>query len=140
MVEALSTPFRDPNVKAVFDSYPAKMRAALLTLRETILSTAAETDGVGKLTETLKWGEPAYLPVKPGIGTTIRINALKGSTERYAMFVNCQTTLVANFRELYGDVFEFEGKRALILNASKKLPDKALRHCIALALTYHARK
>ena len=82
MVEALSTPFRDPNVKAVFDSYLAKMRAALLTLRETILSTAAETDGVGKLTETLKWGEPAYLPVKPGIGTTIRINALKGSTER----------------------------------------------------------
>ena len=140
MVEALSTPFRDPNVKAVFDSYPAKMRAALLTLRETILSTAAETDGVGKLTETLKWGEPAYLPVKPGIGTTIRINALKGSTERYAMFVNCQTTLVANFRELYGDVFEFEGTRALILNAGKKLPDKALRHCIALALTYHARK
>ena len=140
MVEALSTPFRDPNVKAVFDTYPAKMRAALLTLRETILSTAAETDGVGKLTETLKWGEPAYLPVKPGIGTTIRINALKGSTERYAMFVNCQTTLVANFRELYGDVFEFEGTRALILNAGKKLPDKALRHCIALALTYHARK
>ena len=140
MAETLSKPFRDANVKAVFDAYPTTLRAPLLKLRELILSTAEETDGVGKLTETLKWGEPAYLPVKPGIGTTIRINALKGSTDRYAVFVNCQTTLVANFRELYADAFEFEGKRALILNAGKKVPDKALRHCIALALTYHARK
>ena len=133
------TPFRDPNVKAVFDDYPAKLRSPLMGLREMILKTAVETDGVGKLVETLKWGEPAYLPAKPGIGTTIRINALKGSADRYAMFVNCQTTLVATFRELYTDIFEFEGKRALILNVGKRLPAKALQHCIALALTYHLR-
>jgi hypothetical protein len=140
VVEAVSAPFRDPKVKAVFDAYPAGLRAPLLNLRELILSTAAETEGVGKLTETLKWGEPAYLPVKPGIGTTVRINALKGSKDRYALFVNCQTTLVATFREHYADAFEFEGKRALILCAGKRVPEIALRHCIALALTYHARK
>ena len=88
----------------------------------------------------MKWGEPAYLPAKPGIGTTIRINALKGSKDRYALFVNCQTSLVADFRELYGDAFAFEGKRALIFDAGKKVPEEALKHCIALALTYHARK
>ena len=137
---ATVTRFVDPAVAAAFDAYPARMRAPLLKLRELILATAAETAGVGKLIETLKWGEPAYLPSKPGIGTTVRINALKGSTDRYAMFVNCQTTLVATFRELYADVFEFEGKRAVILKAGQKLPDKAVKHCIALALTYHARK
>lgn len=136
----MSTPFRDSNVKAVFDAYPAKLRAPLLKLREMILATAAATEGVGKLTETLKWGEPAYLPIRPKTGTTIRINALKGTTDRYALFVNCQTTLVATFRELYGDAFEFEGERAVILNARKSFPDKALKHCIALALTYHLRK
>lgn len=136
----MSAPFRDPKVKAVFEAYPAGLRAPLLRMRDMILSTAAETEGVGRLTETLKWGEPAYLPVKSGIGTTIRINALKGSKDRYAMFVNCQTTLLANFRERYADAFEFEGQRALILRAGKRVPDKALRHCIALALTYHARK
>jgi Domain of unknown function (DU1801) len=140
MVEVVSAPFRDPKVKAVFDAYPAKLRAPLMALREMILNTAAQTDGVGKLTETLKWGEPAYLPVKSGIGTTVRINALKGSTDRYAMFVNCQTTLVADFRELYADTFELEGRRAVILKVGQRLPGKALRHCIALALTYHARK
>lgn len=136
----MSAPFRDPKVKAVFEAFPGSLRAPLLKLRELILSTAAETEGVGRLTEKLKWGEPAYLPLKPGIGTTIRINALKGSRDRFAMFVNCRTTLVANFRELYADAFEFEGKRALILRAGKRVPDKAIRHCIALALTYHARK
>ena len=136
----MSAPFRDANVKVVFDAYPLKLRTPLLKLRELILSTSAETDGVGKLTETLKWGEPAYLPTKSGIGTTIRINALKGARDRYAMFVNCRTTLVAEFRELYGEAFAFEGKRALILSVGTKVPEKALRHCIALALTYHARK
>ena len=134
------TAFANSGVKAAFDAYPPKLRAPLLKLREIILETAAETPGVGKLTETLKWGEPAYLPIKRRTGTTIRINALKGTTDRYAMFVNCQTTLVANFREMYPKTFTFEGNRALILNADVKLPDQALRHCIALALTYHLHK
>lgn len=58
----MSAPFRDPKVKAVFDAFPAGLRAPLLKLR------------------------------------------------------------------------------ALILSVKKRVPDKALRHCIALALTYHARK
>ena len=136
----MSKHFSDPKVQAAFDACPVKLRVPLLMLREFILTTAAETSGVGKLIETLKWGEPAYLPAKPHVGTTIRINAVKGSSDRYALFFNCQTNLVANFRELYPDAFAFEGNRALILRAGKKLPEKAVKHCIALALTYHARK
>jgi hypothetical protein len=136
----VTTPFGDPKVKAAFDAHPVRLRSPLLKLREIIFRTAAETPGVGKLTETLKWGEPAYLPLKPKIGTTVRINALKGSRDRYGAFFHCQTTLVATFRERYPDAFVFEGNRALVFTAGKDVPAEAFKHCIALALTYHARK
>jgi hypothetical protein len=44
----------DAAVAAVFETYPAAMRARLLRLRELIIETAAATMGVGALEETLK--------------------------------------------------------------------------------------
>ncbi len=99
--------------------------------------TAAETEGVGEIVETLKWSQPSYLTVKPKSGTTIRIDA---HGDGYAMFVNCKTTLVDTYRELYGDVLKFEGTRAVVFSANEELPEAEVRHCIALALTYHKRK
>jgi hypothetical protein len=136
----LERPFGDVRVRAAFDSYPDGLRADLLALRALILATARETEGVGALVETLKWGQPAHLPARPGIGTTIRIDVVKGEPARYAMYVHCQTTLMASFRERYGDAFAFEGNRALIFARGARVPRAALRHCIAMALTYHARQ
>ncbi len=132
-------PFGEPNVKAVFDAYPAGLRAQLLKLRQLIFVTAAETDDVGELVETLKWGQPAYLTERPRTGSTIRIDAVKGQAKSYAMYFHCQTTLVSTFRELYSDNFVFQGKRALLFSLDDKIPQDALKHCIALALTYHSR-
>jgi uncharacterized protein DUF1801 len=132
-------PFASRDVKAVFDAYPEKVRASLLKLRELILTAAAETTGVGPLTEALKWGEPAYLPATPRVGTTVRIHALKGARDKYAAFFHCQTTLIATFRERYSDQFVFEGDRAIVFSAGAKVPEAAFKHCVALALTYHLR-
>jgi hypothetical protein len=134
-----SSSFKDPAVKAKFDVYPPPLKSALLDLRRLIYAAAEETDAIGELTETLKWAQPAYLPKRPNIGTTVRIDALKGSSNRFAMFFHCQTTLVPTFRELYGDLFAFEGNRAVLFTVGKKPPEKALKHCIAMALTYHIR-
>ncbi len=128
----------DPAVKAVFDAYPLAVRARLLKLRALIFAAAKASD-VGALTETLKWGQPAYLPKAARTGTTIRIDALKGSDGKVAMFVPCQTALIASFRERYGDQFAFEGNRAIVFSPGLKVPEKALSHCIAMALTYHKR-
>lgn len=128
------------DANALIRAHPKATRDALLALRKLILATAAETQGIGKLVETTKWGEPAYLPKAPRVGTTVRINALKGSPDRVAMFFNCQTTLVASFRERYAGMLEFEGNRAIVLPVAKALPVKVLKHCIAMALTYHRRK
>ena len=59
-------------VAQVFEDYPATVRQRLLALRELILQTAATTAGVGKLEETLKWGEPAYVTAESKGGSTIR--------------------------------------------------------------------
>lgn len=133
------SPFKEPRVKSVFALYPATLRNKLMELRQLIIDTARDSDAVGALTETLKWNEPAYLPTRPNIGTTIRINAVKGSDTRYAMFVHCQTTLIETFRQHYSDQLEFEGWRAILFDAQKRFPREQVRHCIALALTYHTR-
>src|SRR5205085_5192275 len=92
--------FGDPAVKAVFDAYPTALRKKLLALRRLILETAAETEGVGELRETLKWGQPSYLTATKS-GSTVRLGEVKASSRQYAMYVHCQTDLVATFRELY---------------------------------------
>lgn len=132
------TAFGDPAVKAVFAAYDPRLRARLLGLRELIFSAAA-TAKVGALSETLKWGQPAYRPVKAKTGTTVRIDALRGADDKYALFVPCSTTLIASFRERYAREMLFEGNRAVVFSLGAKVPEKALTHCIAMALTYHAR-
>jgi hypothetical protein len=130
-------PFEDAAVRAVFEAHPAKLRADLLALRELIFDTADETEGVGRLVETLKWGQPAYVPSKPRTGSTVRIDALKSTEPKYGIFFHCQTTLVSTFRELYGSRFLFQGERTIVFSQGEKVPRDALGHCIALALTYH---
>ncbi len=131
---------QDPAVRAVFEAYPSDVRAALLDLRRLILETAKATPGVGDLTEALRWGQPSYLPQASKSGTTIRIDAVKASPGAYALYVNCKTSLLESYRHLYPDAFGFEGNRALLFDATRPPPEDALRHCIALALTYHRAK
>jgi Domain of unknown function (DU1801) len=130
-------PFTSPLVAQTFEAYPASMRRKMLALRDIIFSTAAETDGVGELEETLKWGEPAYLTSSTGSGSTIRIAWKKTRPREYAMVFNCRTTLVETFRTLFPGDFTFEGNRALVFSEAAAVPRDALVFCIATALTYH---
>jgi hypothetical protein len=127
------------DVASVFKGYPPVLRAKLMALRELVFDTAEKTAGVGRLTETLKWGQPSYLTEETGSGTTVRIDRLKEG-DGYAVYFHCQSGLVGQFRELYPDTFKYQGKRAILFAAGDRLPTKELRHCIALALTHHSRK
>ena len=55
---------------SVLSGYPAALRDALLELRALILEVALETEAVGRLEETLKWGQPSYLTPATKSGTT----------------------------------------------------------------------
>ena len=130
----------DPAVDAVFDAYPKLLKAKLLALRRLIFDTAKTTKGVGRLEETLKWGQPSYLTAETKSGSTIRIDQVKSTANQYAVYFHCQTDLVETFRELYPREFSFGGNRSIILNAEDEISEPALRHCLALALTYHLHK
>lgn len=127
--------FTDPAVEAVFATWPPALRDRLLDLRALIFETAA-----GPLSETLKWGQPAYRPIGTKAGTTVRIAALKGSADGYALHFHCQTTLVPGFRDLYSDTLRFEGDRAILLSVGEAPPREVLAFCIGQALTYRGRR
>lgn len=133
-------PFTNSDVEKVFTEYPKRLRSRLLELRQLILDTASELDGVGPVEETLKWGQPSYLTSKTKSGTTIRIDQIRSNPSQYGMFVHCQTTLLSTYRELYSDILKLDGDRGVILDLREELPADALRHCIELALTYHHSK
>ncbi|MGP1351916.1 MAG: DUF1801 domain-containing protein [Parasphingopyxis sp.] len=128
--------FQSEKVAARFAEYPSPVRDRLLELRNLVFETAAATDGVGPLEETLKWNEPAYL--NPA-GTTIRLNAHKGSDSEIGLYVHCQTDLAERFRQLYDDQLRIDGNRAILFRVDEPLPRDAIRHCIAMALTYRVR-
>jgi Domain of unknown function (DU1801) len=128
------------DVAAAFSAFPAGVRARLLDVRDLIFETAAAIEGVGPLTETLKWGEPAYLTQATGSGSTIRLGWFRSSERTCAVLFNCRTTLVDDFRERFPDVFAHEKNRAILLDAREPLPKAPLSTCLGLALTYHRRR
>lgn len=130
----------DPKLRAIFDAYEPDIRKTLLAVRRMILDVAASMPDVGPLEETLKWGQPSFLTSQSKSGTTIRIDWLSKTDHRPALFVSCQTDLIETFKAIYPESFSYSGKRAIVLDEGRPLPEEALRHCIALALTYKRRK
>ena len=45
--------------RRAFSAFPDEVKNGLLHLRALIFDVAARTEGVGRLEETLKWGQPA---------------------------------------------------------------------------------
>jgi len=127
-----------PEVAAVYAGYPAPARRRLLSLRDLILSTA-ESRQIGALDECLKWGEPAYLTTSSS-GTTIRLAWSAKRPRQYGLYVNCQTDLIATWRDQFGGTFTYEGNRGLIFGLDETPPQDALKTSITAALTYHRRK
>jgi len=138
--EAVTRPPALPaRAAAAFDRFPAAVRRRLLAVRALIFRVAARTEGVGRIEETLKWGQPAYVTAASRSGTTIRLGRASSDDDdrRGALFVHCQSSVISKVRALYADTFIYEGERALVLAADRAPPRAALAHAIEIALTYH---
>ena len=134
----MSTPLDNNSVENAFQAYPLKERQGLLKLRALIFETAAETEGVGPLEETLKWGQPSYLTTKTKAGSTVRLGLPK--TGGFAIYTHCQTSLMSDFQTLFPDDFDYEGNRAIHFQSEEDLQADKLRLLIKAALTYHLKK
>lgn len=124
-------------VAEAFARFPCAARERLLEARRQVFVAAVDDPRVGTLTETLKWGEPAYLTGTSRSGSTLRLG-LAGKPAEAALLLNCRTGLVEEIRARYGDLFRYAGTRGVLL--SDAVPPEAVRHCAALALTWHARR
>jgi len=131
----MSTRFNNPEVADAYEDISEPIRSRMLALRELVIETAHETEGVTGFGETLKWGEPSFVTKS---GSTVRIN--QAGPNECALYFNCQSKLVETFRALFPTTFRFEGNRAIILSVDDPLSVDELRLCISLALTYHKRK
>lgn len=129
--------FADQSVKQKFAGYDPARRERLLAVRQMVFDVAAMTPGVGKLEETLKWGQPSYHTPETKSGTPLRIDAHPDGG--VAVYVNCQTDLIDQFRVHYPNL-NYEGFRAVVMPPDSTLPEAELKHIMALTLTFHARK
>lgn len=135
VVDMSKRPFADPAVRSAFDAFPDAARVPLLSLRDLIFDVAERTECVGRLEETLKWGQPSYLTVETKSGSTIRLGAPKDGG--VAVYAHCRTTIISDFRSLFPDEFRYEGNRAVLLSEDGDLRVDALTLLIKSALTYH---
>lgn len=128
------------DIEKVFNCYPTQFKEKLLLLRQLIIDIAANTEGVDELEETLKWGEPSYVTSQTKSGSTIRIDWKKSQPLQYEIYFNCKTTLIQNFKEIYGDMFKYGGNRSIIFYENDEIPINEISMCITLALTYNKKK
>lgn len=131
-----------PQSDEIYGRYAPPVRDRLQHLRRLILETAQQNAQVGDLQETLKWGQPSFLTLRPKTGTTIRIDkdgADGVDTADVALFVNCQTSLVSEWRVLYPHL-TFGGNRSVHFPADKPLPEAEICQMVSMALRYHLDK
>ena len=110
----------NPKVDAVFANYPDFVRDKMQALRELVLETAEETEGVYQLEES-----------------TLRMDWKEKTPDQYAMYFHCSSRLVDTFRLVFNHKFQYEGKRAIVFKLNQKIPKAELKECIKATLTYH---
>ena len=124
----------NPKVEKVFANYPDFVRPKMLYLRQLVIETAEEIEGLSKMEETLKWGEPSYITKK---GSTLRMDWKEKTANQYAMYFQCTSRLIPTFKLVFNHQFYFEGNRAIIFPLDQKIPEAELKECIKACLTYH---
>jgi hypothetical protein len=124
----------NPEVELVFNNYPDSVRSKMFALRKLVIDTAKEIDGITKLEENLKWGEPSYLTKN---GSTLRMDRKAKNPEQYALYFKCTSRLVETFRLVFNNTLKYEGNRAIVFELDDEIPTDIIKQCIKSTLTYH---
>ena len=125
-----------PEVAAAFAACPPLAQIGLHRLRDLIFARAAELPAIGRVTEALRWGQPAYLTPDTAAACSLRIGLAAGGT--FALFVHCKTGLIESFHAGPGAVLRIQGTRAVVFQTAADIPD-VISLLIGQALTYHIR-
>lgn len=123
-----------PQVEAVLATCTDTQKLGLLALRAMIFRRAADLPRIGRLSEALRWGQPAYLTPDTGAGCSLRIGPSPGGD--FAVFVHCKTGLIDSYLAGPGVGLRVQGTRAVLFQTADEIP-ASLSLLIGQALTYH---
>lgn len=123
-----------PEVEAIFENYPETVNKKMKVLRALVIEVAKETESINFLEETLKWGEPSFITKH---GSTLRMDWKAKAPDQYAMYFKCTSRLVETFKKVYGNLFQYQGNRAIVFSLDQEVPVEALKACIKATLRYH---
>lgn len=129
----------DTALNNVIATWSAPATAMAQACRAVFLDVAQEAD-VGPLEESLKWGQPAWRPTKPRMGSTLRMDWDAGAPGQLALFVDCKTDLAARMRDLYPDLPGNDGQRRIVIDLDAPLPEQAVAHLAEMTFGYHRAK
>ena len=125
-------PFSSDALRAAFDAFPPDTRDPLLTLRSLIYANAADLN-VGPVEESLKWGQPSYVPAAPKTGTPIRLGCSKSGD--IAVFVHCQSSVLKDLAPVLPAGVTLDGTRGVLFTDG--IDTSVATTVIRAALTYH---
>lgn len=122
-------------IAPAFDLPDSTAREGMLRLREMILGVAADLPEIGRISEELRWGQPAYLTPETGAGSSLRIGTHKAA--RFAMFVHCRSRLILEYLEIFPGLDRIEGTRAVLFDTVEQIDPERHGLLARRALTYH---
>ncbi|MFT6452497.1 MAG: hypothetical protein ACJA06_001998 [Halocynthiibacter sp.] len=126
-------------ISAAYEQIAPDARPVLLDIRALLYETVKDHAQIGPVQEVLKWGQPSYLSQKARIGSTLRLGTSKDDG-RPTLYINCQSDLMEQIREIYPSQFHYAGARAVSLLGDLAEVREAVSHIILMVLTYHIRK
>lgn len=115
--------------------FPDRAIEGLLQLRRIIFDVAHNLPEIGRLEETLRWGQPAYLTPDRKAATTLRLGLHKSGD--FALFAHCQSQVIPAFRSWHEAQYRFDGNRAVLFSTVNDIRPEHLSGLIQYALTYH---
>ena len=120
-------------------TWPVQAQGHFTRLRTIVHDVAAAAD-VGPLEESLKWGQPAWRPKRPRIGSTLRVDWAPSAPDLLMVYVDCKTDLAAQMDTRFPGEFRNDGRRALGFELNQPLNEDAVWQLAHLTLTYHRAK
>ncbi|MEO1056065.1 MAG: DUF1801 domain-containing protein [Actinomycetota bacterium] len=112
---------------------PSELTGLVERLRNLIYRVAFDVDA-WPLVEELKWGQPSYRSPHGNESTPVRLGLTAG--DDVALLTHCQSSVVPEFRAVFGERFRFEGDRAVLVSDADAGHIDELADFVGRALTY----
>ncbi len=129
--------WQDPDVEWVYSQYPVDVRSKCIVIRSMIFEAAKKDPRIGPILETLRWGEPAYIPRQTKSGAMVRVHWKASVPDQIGLYFLCQTDLVRRFKSKFGSTLNIEGNRAIVLDRYDDLPSDKIVACVLDSFCYY---